>query len=144
MEERGTPLSVVVDCSAFGALILDDEADHVLPGLQRCVVHSEAVVPAHFMLEVASAIQTAIRRQRMPLAGAEEVSLTIASLPITVDQDTNRNLWSGTWKLAERHHLTVYDAAYLELALRLGATLATKDKALRNAAWAEDVELFGR
>ncbi len=135
---------VVVDCSAFGALILEDEANDILPGLSACVIDGNAMVPAHFMLEVASAVQTAIRRQRMPGAGAEKVRATMACLPIGVDPLTDGQLWIATWKLAERHSLTVYDAAYLELALRLGAPLATHDRALRKAAGAESVALFGQ
>lgn len=46
--------------------------------------------------------------------------------------------------LARRHQLTVYDAAYLELALRRGALLATFDRALANAARAEKVPVLGK
>jgi len=45
--------------------------------------------------------------------------------------------------LARFHRLTAYDAAYLELALRLNAPLATLDDALSNAARAEGVVLIG-
>jgi predicted nucleic acid-binding protein len=45
--------------------------------------------------------------------------------------------------LARRHRVTVYDAAYLELALREGLPLATLDAALADAARAEGVALLG-
>jgi predicted nucleic acid-binding protein len=44
--------------------------------------------------------------------------------------------------LARRHRLTVYDAAYLELALREGLALATLDTALAEAARAEGVSVL--
>lgn len=45
--------------------------------------------------------------------------------------------------LSDRHQLTAYDTAYLELALRLGFPLATFDSQLRKAADVEGVELLG-
>jgi predicted nucleic acid-binding protein len=65
----------------------------------------------------------------------------LALLPIQVDPETNRHAWGATMRLAERHKLTVYDAAYLELAQRRGLPLATLDKDLRAAASAEGVVL---
>ena len=47
----------------------------------------------------------------------------------------------ATLRLAIRHELTHYDAAYLELALRRNLPLATLDKDLRRAARAENVKL---
>jgi predicted nucleic acid-binding protein len=45
--------------------------------------------------------------------------------------------------LARKRKLTVYDAAYLELAKREGLPLATLDRDLEKAAIAEGVALFG-
>jgi predicted nucleic acid-binding protein len=45
--------------------------------------------------------------------------------------------------LARRHHLTFYDASYLELAMRERIALATLDQALARAAIAEGVPLIG-
>ncbi len=42
-------------------------------------------------------------------------------------------------ELAARYRLTAYDAAYLDLALRLGLPLATLDADLKKAAQAEGV-----
>ena len=44
-------------------------------------------------------------------------------------------------RLARSHRLTAYDAAYLELALRKGAPLATLDRRLAEAARAEGVSV---
>jgi len=137
-------LNLVLDCSAFGPILLTDERHNILPGLQDALERSEVIVPVHWPIEVASAVQTAIRRGRMP-AGAEiDAAATVAALPIAVDSKTAAALWSDTWRLAARHNLTIYDAAYLELSLRTGSALATHDAALLSAAAAESVELFGR
>ena len=53
---------------------------------------------------------------------------------IETDGETGRRAAGETAGLARQYGLTVYDAAYLELALRRGATLATTDAALAKAA----------
>ena len=65
------------------------------------------------------------------------------ALAITVDPGTDRHAWGATAKLAARHRLTLYDAAYLELARRRSLPLATLDSELRAAAAAEDIVLLG-
>ena len=67
----------------------------------------------------------------------------LALLPIRVDPETDHQAWGAITRLATRRHLTVYDAAYLELALRRGLPLATLDNDLRAAAKAEKVRLLG-
>ena len=64
-------------------------------------------------------------------------------LPITVDADTSTYAWSATLRLSERFSLTLYDAAYLELAQRRSLPLATLDRDLRTAAPALNIELLG-
>lgn len=60
-----------------------------------------------------------------------------------MDDATEAHAWSATLKLATLHGLTIYDASYLELAVRLNAPLATLDRDLRQAAAAEGVPLLG-
>lgn len=60
-------------------------------------------------------------------------------LPIKTDLETNAHAWHATLQLADRHNLTPYDAAYLELAQRRRLPLATLDHDLANAAEAEGV-----
>lgn len=55
----------------------------------------------------------------------------------------NRHAWGAILRLAERHRLTMYDAAYLELALRRALPLATLDGELRAAAKAEKLIVLG-
>jgi predicted nucleic acid-binding protein len=65
-------------------------------------------------------------------------------LPIYCEQETNDHVWGRTLELADRHHLTFYDATYLELALRLSLPLATLDDDQRQAAQQEGVPLLGK
>jgi len=63
----------------------------------------------------------------------------LALLPIHCDPDTDRFAWTSTAQLAIRHRLTMYDAAYLDLAKRRNLSLATLDQELRAAAFAKEL-----
>jgi predicted nucleic acid-binding protein len=85
-----------------------------------------------------------VRRGRHDGAFRTATLADLALLPLSVDLETDRQAWSATVHLAERHKLTMYDAAYLELAQRRGLPLATLDTELRSAADAEGVILLGK
>ncbi len=86
--------------------------------------------------------QIGIRRGRLT---EDEATLNLDVLSqsaITVDGDTGSRARNETRSLATRHRLTVYDAAYLELALRRRLPLASTDTDLCDAARAEGVEVL--
>jgi predicted nucleic acid-binding protein len=87
-------------------------------------------VPAHWGVEVANGLIMAERRKRASQADITEALGLVAALPVASDEETTRRACSDTAALARQYGLTIYDAAYLELAMRCGATLATTDKAL--------------
>ena len=62
-------------------------------------------------------------------------------MPIRIDRESNEAAFEQAFLLAEKYGLTVYDAGYLELAIREGLTLVTPDKDLRKAARAAGVQL---
>jgi predicted nucleic acid-binding protein len=101
------------------------------------------MMPGLWHLEVANAFQMAVRRQRIDRIYRDASLAELALMPITVDADTNSYAWSTTLRLAERCSLTIYDAAYLELAQRRSLPLATLDKELRAAAPALNIALLG-
>jgi predicted nucleic acid-binding protein len=84
-----------------------------------------------------------VRRKRHDRNFRDATLADLAQLPIQVDPQTDQQAWSATLRLAERHRLTVYDAVYLELALRRSLPLATLDEDLRRAASAEKVQVLG-
>ena len=107
------------------------------------ILQRSAWVPGLWRLEVANVLEMKVRRGQI---NAEFQGVTLADLallPISLDLETHEQAWSATARLAARHRLTVYDAAYLELALRRGLPLATLDRDLRDAARIERVELLG-
>ncbi len=100
-----------------------------------------AAVPALWELEFTNLLRTACLRQRMTAQAAQRVIAQIVSLPIDVDRQPVPA--SEILGLALRFGLSSYDAAYLELALRLQLPVATGDGPLRAAALAAGVGLAG-
>lgn len=135
---------VVVDSSAVGPMVLFDEADDLLQGLPEAFIAGIVAVPMHWHLEIASMMQNALRRKRLDHAAGRVAFETLDSFSVEVDTETGVHAWEETTRLAQLHGLTVYDAAYLELARRKRLALATSDIDLRDAAAAENVVLFGQ
>jgi predicted nucleic acid-binding protein len=137
-------VSLVLDSSATLAWIYGDEITEPIRRLFDLVADHGAVVPALWRLEVANSLTMAMRRGRID-AGFRHAALgDLALLDVTTDQHTDSNAWGETLRVADRFRLTVYDAAYLELAQRRSLPLASLDDELRNAAAALGVALLGR
>lgn len=118
------------------------EAPAMLDELIRQVADDVACVPAHWALEVTNTLITSERHGRIRASERDEMLAAIRLLPIRPDEETWTRAWDLIPALAVAHRLTAYDAGYLELALRLDATLATLDQDLARAARAAGVRLF--
>jgi predicted nucleic acid-binding protein len=79
------------------------------------------------------------RRGRLRSGQPDTIQRQLDVLPIETDPETNLHAWGATAALARKHRLSLYDAAYLELALRRKLTLASFDAVLLAAAQAEGV-----
>lgn len=132
---------LVLDSSATLAWVLDDETAGAESTLELMDVE-RAMVPAHWILEVTNGLRMAVRRQRLKLESVAPLMKQLRSLPLRVDPETAVMGWNEIPALAERFELTTYDAAYLELAMRLDAPLATLDQDLARAARKAGVPLF--
>ena len=136
-------MTLVIDASLTMAWYFEDESTPATDALLDRVADAGALVPGLWRLEVANAFQTAIRRQRIDAVYRDASLAELGLMSITVDADTSTYAWSATLRLAERFSLTLYDAAYLELAQRRSLPLATLDRDLRTAAPALNIELLG-
>ena len=83
----------------------------------------------------------AVRRGRIDLERVARFARDLAALPIRIEPPHAPAAWDAVIRVATKHGLTVYDAAYLELAGRTGLPLATLDGELRAAALAASVVL---
>lgn len=135
-------MSLVLDASMAVAWLFADEHSEAAQDVLRRVVRDGATVPALWRLEVANVLRNAVRRQRCDDAYADRSLARLARLAITTDEETDRHAWDATRTLAREEDLTVYDAAYLELALRLKQPLASCDTALVAAAVRRHVDVL--
>lgn len=132
-------MAVVPDVSAILGQVLDDEDATFAESVIAAIARDEAIVPTLFWYEIRNVLVMAERRKRIALARTTAFLSDLALLPFSVD-DLPRE--ASVLALARRRSLTVYDAAYLELAQRIEAPLATLDQALSTAAKKEGIALF--
>lgn len=134
-------MRVVLDSSATLAWIYGDEITDAIRSLYDLVAEEGALVPALWRLEVANALTFAVRRGRISADFRDAALRDLALLDIVADPQTWAHAWTATLHLADVHRLTLYDAAYLELALRNALPLASLDRDLCNAARTAGVTL---
>jgi predicted nucleic acid-binding protein len=137
-------MSLVLDSSLTLAWLYSEELTDAVRLVFERVTASRAWVPSLWRLEVANSLQMAVRRKRIDAIFRDASLADLSLLNIATDPDTDLFAWSDSLQLAERFSLTLYDAAYLELALRLSLPLATLDEELRTAAAALNMNLLGR
>jgi predicted nucleic acid-binding protein len=134
---------VVLDSSAALAWIYSDETTDAVRHVFEIVAEDGALVPALWRLEVASSLTVAVRRGRIDMPFRNAALADLALLDIAIDPHTDAHSWTTTLHLADRFRLTLYDAAYLELAHRRSLPLASLDEELRAAGRALGVALLG-
>lgn len=127
-------MSLVVDASMTIAWLLRDERNDKARQVLRRVAAGGAAVPSLWRLEVANVLRNAVRRGRCDAAYAARCLERLERLRIVIDDETDRRAWGATRQLSIEHNLTLYDAAYLELAIRIKSPLASNDAALLAAA----------
>ena len=134
-------MSLVLDNSvALAWCFADAQTPAIMAVLDR-VTETGAVAPQSWPVEALHGLLAAERRGRISAKLRARLAGFLQALPITIDAAMAERAWAATAPLAERHGLTAYDAAYLELALRLALPLASTDAALVAAAREEGVGL---
>ena len=127
-------IQFVLDCSVAISWCLVDEDNDYANAVLALMPNAEAFVPEIFTLEIANTLLVSERRNRMtPNQTASAINL-IQSLPISIDSQTSATALGVTLTLGREQKLASYDAAYLELAIRLKLPLVTLDDRLAKAA----------
>lgn len=133
---------VVVDASVALAWCFPDEssgyADRVLVALEN----REVLVPALWPVEVTNALLVAERRRRIGPAHIQRYISLLSGLEVAMDSQTVAESVARLLPLGRANGLSAYDAAYLDVALRHAAPLATLDARLRDVARKSGVEIF--
>lgn len=99
-------------------------------------------VPALWPVEVANALLVLVRRRKLADDERRAGLIWLHGLRLRIDHEMSALAFSRLSELAAAHHLSVYDAAYLELAARRKLVLGCKDGPLRTAARHAGVTLW--
>ncbi len=133
-------MSLVLNSSIVGCWCFPDEANPIADLAFEQVSAGAATAPVLWWFEVRNVLVVNERRGRIDPPGSAVFLADLARLRIVLDRDPDGEM---VLALARTHRLTVYDAAYLELGLRVDAPLATLDRKLAAAARAAGVPLVG-
>ena len=131
------PLSTafVLDASVAFAWVLPSQASTATEALLRRVEDGdEVVVPQLWFMEVANRPLVAERRKTIKTPERGPALERLSAPVLIIDEAHARNAFGRTSVLAEQDGLSVYDSAYLEVAIRRNLPIATLDRALRSAA----------
>ena len=132
----------VLDCSVTMAWCFEEESADASKQVLYLLKNMKAIVPAVWSLEVSNVLRVAERKSRINLADSDSFINMLNKLPIEVDIGLSSMFNKQLIAITRKHHLSSYDAAYLELALRYNVPLATFDSALRQAAQSEGLKLY--
>jgi len=133
----------VADASATLPWCFEEEGTPATEALLERLRSGEmAVVPAHWPTEVMNGLIMAVRRGRIGPETASRFARDLGALPIRIESPLSPGDWDAVIRVATEYKLTIYDAAYLELAERIAFPLASLDGDLRKAALAAGVVLM--
>ncbi|MCL2297990.1 MAG: type II toxin-antitoxin system VapC family toxin [Proteobacteria bacterium] len=135
-------MAFVLDNSVVCGWILENQATDYSAAIARRLEQERAVAPLLLRLEIVNVLRTACKRQVMIASQAQELLAQFSLLPIEIHSYSSEP--GLLLALALRYDLTSYDAAYLELALRMQLPIATQDVALAEAARSAGVGVVAR
>ena len=125
---------LVLDADIALGWCFEDHGDGYCDSVLGALRDERGMVPAHWMLELSNVLVAAQKRQILSEADVGRFLELIRELPLDTDGETAFRAAGQTRLLARSHGLSTYEAAYLELAMRHSALLATRNSNLRAAA----------
>jgi predicted nucleic acid-binding protein len=133
---------IVIDASVALAWCFPDEASDYADGVLVALEDRTAMVPAIWPVEIANALLVGERRKRIRQPEVRRFVELLKGLSVLEDAQPFADSLSNILPLAREHDLSAYDAAYLDVAVRRAAPLATLDAALRKAGRAAGIKIF--
>ena len=124
----------VLDASVALMWCFETDASGYANAVLDSLASATAAAPAIWPLEIGNALIVAERRGLSETADSTRFLSLLRKLPITLEQETPRRMFGEILTLARDQQLSTYDASYLDLAMRSGLPIATRDRALRQAA----------
>lgn len=133
----------VIDSSVALTWLFKDESTPRTNELLGRLYSEGAIVPSWWFVELTNVMALAERKGRISPAETTAFIAELSKFDIDIDAEASSRAFTHLLPLCRGHHLTSYDAIYLELALRLQLPLATLDEPLRKAAKKLGVKLLG-
>ena len=137
-----TTNGIVIDASVALAWCFPDEASDYADGVLVALEDRTAMVPTIWSAEITNALLVGERRKRIRQPEARRFVELLKGLSILEDGQPFADTVSNVLPLAREYGLSAYDAAYLDVAVRHGAPLATLDAALQKAGRAAGIKIF--
>jgi predicted nucleic acid-binding protein len=134
---------LVLDCSITMAWCFEDEASEIADMVLEHLGETEVWVPSLWAFEVSNVLLVAERRDRLTSADSKRFVTLLSDLPILIDAGTHERALGAVLSTGREFGLSAYDGAYLELAMRLGAVMATADDKLQAGCHKAGVLVFG-
>jgi predicted nucleic acid-binding protein len=138
----GVANGIVIDASVALAWCFPDEASEYADGVLVGLDGRTAMVPAIWSAEITNALLVGERRKRIRQPEVRRFLELLKDLSILEDGQPFADTVSNVLPLAREYGLSAYGAAYLDVAVRHGAPLATLDAALQKAGRAAGIKIF--
>jgi predicted nucleic acid-binding protein len=135
-------IGIVIDASVALAWCFPDEASEYADGILVALEGHAILVPALWSVEITNAVLVAERRKRIKQAEIRHFVELLDGLTVLMDSRSVTESVSNILPLAREYGLSAYDAAYLDVAIRHGAPLATLDSKLQRAGEKAGIEIF--
>jgi predicted nucleic acid-binding protein len=139
---NGLGVGIVIDASVSLAWCFPDEASDYADEVLVALEDETVLVPSIWPVEIANALLVGERRKRIRQPEIRRFVGLLKGLTIVEDSQPFHETVSNILPLARERSLSAYDAAYLDVAGRHGAPLATLDAALREACRTSGVLVF--
>ena len=133
---------IVIDASLALAWCFPDEASDYADGVVVALKGRTAIVPAVWSVEITNALLVGERRKRIQQPEVQRFIELLRGLSIFEDGQLFADTLSNVLPLARQYDLSAYDAAYLDVAARHAAPLATLDTALERASRSAGIKIF--
>lgn len=133
---------IVIDASVALAWCFPDEASGYADAILEVLERHTMLVPALWAVEITNALLVAERRRRIKPSEARQFFALLNELPVVMDSPSVTDAVSNLLPLGREYGLSAYDATYLDVAMRHGASLATLDSKLQNAARKAGIQIF--
>lgn len=132
----------VIDCSVALSWYFSDEINDRTQALRDQLVNESIHVPCLWPIEITNVVLAALRQNRITDDELPDLLDDLRELPDEIDRETDSMVWDESFHLAKQFNLSIYDATYMELAVRRELPIATLDKGLAKACQEADINIL--